>query len=44
MILTYILDAGLSPELQQDLDAEPVLATELNAWIAEVKSRNDKVN
>ncbi|KAF9065667.1 hypothetical protein BDP27DRAFT_1424649 [Rhodocollybia butyracea] len=34
---------SLSPELQQDLDAEPVLATELNAWIAEVKSRDDKV-
>ncbi|KAF9059735.1 hypothetical protein BDP27DRAFT_1430937 [Rhodocollybia butyracea] len=41
--LKNILDAGLSPKLQESLDAEPVLATELNAWIAEVKSRDDRV-
>ncbi|KAJ7366422.1 hypothetical protein DFH08DRAFT_679185 [Mycena albidolilacea] len=37
--LKNILDAGLV--LQQDLDTEPVLSSDLNAWIAEVKGCDD---
>ncbi|KAJ6480058.1 hypothetical protein DFH09DRAFT_1214781 [Mycena vulgaris] len=39
--LKNILDAGLTETLQADLDTEPVLSTELNAWISEVKGRDD---
>ncbi|KAJ7703757.1 hypothetical protein B0H16DRAFT_1482865 [Mycena metata] len=41
--LKNILDAGLIPVLQQDLDTEPVLSADLNAWIAEVKGRDDRL-
>jgi hypothetical protein len=41
--LKNILDAGLTETLQQDLDTEPVLSTELNAWISEVKGRDDRL-
>ncbi|KAJ7211993.1 hypothetical protein GGX14DRAFT_302881, partial [Mycena pura] len=41
--LKNILDAGLTETLQMDLDTEPVLSTELNAWIAEVKGRDDRL-
>ncbi|KAF9071428.1 hypothetical protein BDP27DRAFT_1419004 [Rhodocollybia butyracea] len=32
-----------TPAFAESLDAQPVLATELNAWIAEVKSCDDRV-
>ncbi|KAJ7323284.1 hypothetical protein DFH08DRAFT_817852 [Mycena albidolilacea] len=41
--LKNILDAGLTEVLQQDLDTEPVLSSDLNAWIAEVKGRDDRL-
>ncbi|KAJ7601553.1 hypothetical protein DFH06DRAFT_902948, partial [Mycena polygramma] len=41
--LKNILDAGLTVSLQKDLDTEPILAVELNAWIAEVKGRDDRL-
>ncbi|KAF7340741.1 Transposon Ty3-G Gag-Pol polyprotein [Mycena sanguinolenta] len=41
--LKNILDAGLTQTLQADLDTEPVLSTELNAWISEVKGRDDRL-
>ncbi|KAJ7653715.1 hypothetical protein DFH06DRAFT_930735, partial [Mycena polygramma] len=41
--LRHILDAGLTKVLQQDLDTEPVLSTDLNSWIAEVKGRDDRL-
>ncbi|KAF8170462.1 hypothetical protein K438DRAFT_2060320, partial [Mycena galopus ATCC 62051] len=41
--LKNILDAGLTVTLQTDLDTEPVLSTELNAWISEVKGRDDRL-
>ncbi|KAK7006833.1 transposon Ty3-G Gag-Pol poly protein [Favolaschia claudopus] len=41
--LKNILDAGLTEDLQKDLDTEPILASELNAWIAEVKGRDDRL-
>ncbi|KAJ7107460.1 hypothetical protein C8R44DRAFT_744646 [Mycena epipterygia] len=41
--LKNILDAGLTETLQADLDTEPVLSTELNAWISEVKGRDDRL-
>ncbi|KAJ7649492.1 hypothetical protein DFH06DRAFT_912706, partial [Mycena polygramma] len=41
--LKHILDAGLTKVLQQDLDTEPVLSTDLNSWIAEVKGRDDRL-
>ncbi|KAJ7620208.1 hypothetical protein FB45DRAFT_1094239, partial [Roridomyces roridus] len=41
--LKNVLDAGLTETLQMDLDTEPVLSTELNAWIAEVKQRDDRL-
>ncbi|KAJ7731684.1 hypothetical protein DFH07DRAFT_968678 [Mycena maculata] len=41
--LKNILDAGLTATLQADLDTEPVLSTELNAWISEVKGRDDRL-
>ncbi|KAJ7463061.1 hypothetical protein B0H11DRAFT_1815570, partial [Mycena galericulata] len=42
--LRNILDAGLTVTLQRDLDTEPVLSTELNTWISEVKGRDDRLN
>jgi hypothetical protein len=41
--LLLILDAGLSPDLQEELNINPPIATSLAPWIAEVKTRDDKL-